>query len=56
MKSITLQDAADYLESATITTTHEMGHTIVQVGINEAGSSFVMVNDCFGSTHLKESN
>lgn len=55
MKQLTLEQVADYLESATIEQSHDVGHAIVHIGRNEAGGRFVMVNDCYGKTTVSES-
>ncbi|MGT2505928.1 hypothetical protein [Cupriavidus basilensis] len=53
--SITLQQAADLLECATIEQTTNLGHTIVHIGnLGTKGDPcrFVMINDAFGNTSL----
>ena len=52
MEHITLQQTADFLENATIEQTVEYGHAIVHFGVSEAGSRFVLMNDCNGETVL----
>lgn len=55
MQQLTLEQVADYLESATIEQSHDVGHAIVHIGRNAAGGRFVMVNDCYGKTTVSES-
>ena len=55
MQQLTLEQQADYLDSATIESTMDAGHAIIHAGTNEAGVRFVMVNDCFGRTVVTES-
>lgn len=54
MQHLNLQQAADYLEAATIDDTTDTGHAITHTGINAAGTRFVLVNDCHGRTVLVE--
>lgn len=54
MKSITLAQAADYLEVAAIESTTNVGSILVHIGKNAAGVRFVMVNNCDGETMLTE--
>lgn len=54
MHKIDLQQAADYLEAATIEQTIEAEHTIIHTGRNAAGVRFVIINDCFGNTVVSE--
>ncbi len=54
MQQLTLQQTADYLESAIVTDTHDYGHTIVHHGINAAGAGFVLVNDHKGQSAVSE--
>ncbi len=53
-RTLTLAEAADYLEAATIEYTHDAGHAVIHMGLNAAGTVFTMVNDCFGQTSLTE--
>lgn len=55
MKQLNLEQAADYLESATIERTHDAGHAIIHIGSNAAGVRFVLMNDAFGMTTVTES-
>ena len=55
MKTLTLQQTADYLEAATIEHTFDVGHALTHIGINAAGASFVLVNDYTGQTIVTES-
>lgn len=54
MKNLTLEQMADFLETATIERSHDAGHAIVHVGKNAVGARFVMVNDHHGKTALTE--
>lgn len=54
MKILTLAQVADYLESATIEETHDVGFAITHFGKNAAGARFVLVNDCFGNSAVTE--
>jgi hypothetical protein len=55
MKSFTMQQAADYLEAATIESTIDAGHAVIHTGINAAGLRFVLINNYFGETVVSES-
>lgn len=55
MRLLNLSQTADFLEAATIEKTIEAGHAIIHTGVSEAGSRFVLVNDCHGQTVLTES-
>lgn len=54
MRNLSLAEAADYLEAATIEQTFPAGHAVVNVGVNEFGTRFVLVNDCQGQTVVTE--
>lgn len=54
MQHLTLQDTADYLESATIEATHDAGHAFVHFGTSQAGHRFVLMTDWLGNTTLSE--
>lgn len=54
MKTMTMQQAADYLETATITRTQDAGHAVTHIGTNAAGVPFVLVNDYTGQTVVTE--
>lgn len=43
MQNLTLQQAADYLETAIINTTIDSGFAVVNIGVR-----FVLTNDMFG--------
>ncbi len=55
-KNLTLEEAADYIENATIERSHDTGHAIFHIGRNAIGASFVLVNDCIGQTAVIEAN
>ena len=55
MNHLTLEQAADYLEAATIDYTRDAGHALTHTGTNAAGARFVMVNDWHGHTTVSES-
>lgn len=54
MQQLTIQQAADYLETAVITHTTDHGYVVTHVGTNAAGAAFVMLNDAEGQTALIE--
>lgn len=54
MQQLTIQQAADYLEAATIKHTTDYGYAVTHVGTNAAGAGFVMVNNANGETTLTE--
>lgn len=54
MQQLTIQQAADYLEAATIQHTTDYGFAVTHAGTNAAGAGFVMVNDASGVTTLAE--
>lgn len=54
MQRITLEQVADYLETATIQHTHDLGHAIVHIGVSAAGSRFALMNDMHGNSTLSE--
>lgn len=54
MKSISLQQTADFLEGATIERTLDAGDTIIHSGIGASGFRFILMNDCMGETVLGE--
>lgn len=54
MQNLTLQQATDYLEAATINTTIDSGFAVVKIGVSNAGVRFVLTNDMFGDTTLAE--
>lgn len=55
IRTMTMQQTADYLEAATITFTHNAGHAITHIGTNAAGQSFVLLNEYTGQTIVTES-
>jgi len=55
MRVLNLNQTVDFLESATIKNTIDAGHAIVHMGVSEAGSRFVLINDCNGESVLTES-
>lgn len=55
MKLLDLQQTADFLESATIEASTEMGHTLIHSGRTESGAQFVLVNCPTGMSALSES-
>lgn len=50
MRSLTLTEAADFLEAATFDCTRDHGFAIVHTGQDEAGEPFILVNNCHGET------
>ena len=54
MRRMSFEEVADYLESAKIKRTIDLGHAIVHEGTSEAGVDFVLVNDSYGNTALTE--
>ena len=54
MKTMSMQETADYLEAAISLHTHDIGHAVVHIGTSAAGVSFVLVNDCTGKTIITE--
>jgi len=55
MQQLSSQQVADYLETATIDTTHDTGFALVHTGTSSAGARFVLSNDCHGGSTLTES-
>lgn len=55
MQHLSLQQTADYLESANIDSTHDTGFALVHIGTNSAGARFALTNDCTGDSTLSES-
>lgn len=55
MRKLTLEQTADYLESSQIEKSINMGFANVHIGINHAGSKFVLVNYGFGEVVITES-
>lgn len=54
MKNITMQECADYLESAEIENSVDLGNVIIHTGISSNGMQFILQNDCYGKTMLGE--
>lgn len=54
MQTMTLQQAADYLEGANISQTIDAGHAVIHIGIHTTGVSFVLVNDANGESTVSE--
>lgn len=54
MKSISLQQTADFLEGATIEHSFDTGDAIIHSGIGASGSRFILMNNCMGETVLSE--
>lgn len=55
MRVLNISQTSDFLETANIETTVDCGHAIIHTGTTEAGSRFVLVNDCHGDSSLIES-
>lgn len=55
MQFLTLNQAVDYLESATIQTTVDNQFSITHTGVSMTGIKFVLINDYHGNTVLAES-
>lgn len=55
METLSLEQTADYLEAAEIQTSVNLGYAVIHQGINEAGCSFVLLNDWQGNTVITES-
>ena len=56
MRQLSLQEAADFLESAAIAKTEDFGHAIVHAGRDASGIPFVLVNDSMGETIVTQPN
>ena len=54
MHSLTLEAACDYLEAATIEQTIPAGHAVINIGGNEFGTRFVLLNDCTDANVVSE--
>jgi hypothetical protein len=54
MKSLTIEQTADYLEAATIVSTVNAGWVIMHQGINGFGARFMMMTDMFEATAVSE--
>ena len=55
MKSLSFEQTADYLDTATIDQSIDDGHAIIHIGKNKVGCKFIMVNNCMDETALSES-
>lgn len=55
MKSLSLEQTADYLDTAIIDQSIDEGHAITHIGKNKVGCNFIIVNNCMGETMLSES-
>lgn len=55
MRMLSLEQTADFIETAIIEKSHDVGHAIIHTGMSESGSRFVLVNNCYGETVLSES-
>lgn len=55
MKTLNLEQTANYLESASVQQTVNLGYAVVHQGISEAGHSFVLLNDWKGNSVVTES-
>ena len=55
MKMITIQEFADYLETANVETSNDFGHAIVHTGVSAFGFRFVLMNNMHGESVLTES-
>lgn len=54
MNVMTMQEAADYIETADITESRDLGHALIHIGTNAAGARFVLVNDANGQSVVTE--
>lgn len=54
MQQLRLEQQADYLDGAIVSSTVDAGRAIIHTGINALGARFVMVNDCYGHTVVTE--
>jgi len=50
MKVLSLQEVADFLETAEITETLNRGQAVVHIGKTDAGHRFVLINDMQGNS------
>lgn len=50
MRHLTIEETADFLESAAIEKTEDFGHAIVHYGRDTEGIRFVLLNDVQGET------
>lgn len=54
MKTLSLEQTADYLETAEIQTSVNLGYAVIHQGISDAGHRFVLLNDWQGNTVIAE--
>jgi hypothetical protein len=54
MRRMSLEEVADYLESAKINRTINFGHAIVHEGTSAVGFDFVLMVNAFGDAMLTE--
>lgn len=54
IRTMTIEQTADYLENARIEQTIENGWTVIHIGVSEVGHRFVLTNDCYGGTVVTE--
>jgi hypothetical protein len=54
MQVLTIEQAADYLEEATIKKSVDSGYAIVHSGFSPTGVKFTLVNDMYGHASLIE--
>lgn len=55
MQFLNLSDASDYLVTAKIEQTIEMGSSILHIGRSDADVRFCLINNCLGETVLVQS-
>ncbi|WP_186301575.1 hypothetical protein [Denitromonas halophila] len=54
MKTMTTEQACDYLDAASIEQTINLGHCVVNHGVSEAGARFTLIHDFHGCACLTE--
>lgn len=54
MKYLTMKEVANYLEATSVEQTSLARHTVINIGINEAGVKFVMLPYCCERTAVPE--
>lgn len=52
MQTLSLQQMADFLETATIEKTVDFGHVLVHAGTAQDGRCFTLMNDLHGETSV----
>ena len=55
MKTLSLEQTADYLDAATINQSIDEEHAIILIGKCDTGCKFIMVNNGMGETMVSES-